>query len=32
MTFLLSLIYAQLDGKMEGNLDGWPKQYNNDES
>ena len=32
MTFLLLLIYAQLDGKMERNLDGWTKQYNNEES
>ena len=28
----LLLIYAQLDGKMERNLDGWPKQYNNEKS
>ena len=28
MAFLiLLLIYAQLDGKMENNLDGWAKQY-----
>ena len=34
MTLLLLLIYvyAQLDGKMERNLDGWTKQYNNEES
>ena len=29
---LLLLIYAQLDGKMERNLDGWTKQYSNEES
>ena len=27
MVFLLLLIYAQLDRKMEINLDGWTKQY-----
>ena len=27
MTLLLLLIYAQLDGKMERNLDVWTKQY-----
>ena len=32
MTLLLLLIYAQLDGKMERNLDEWPKQDNNEES
>ena len=32
MALLLILIYAQLDGKMERNLDGWTKQYNNEES
>ena len=32
MTLLLLLIYAQLDGKMERNLDGRTKQYNNEES
>ena len=33
MPFLLLLIYAQLDEiKMESNLDGWTKQYNNEES
>ena len=30
MTFLLLLINAQLDGKMERNLDGCTKQYNNE--
>ena len=28
----LFLIYAHLDGKMERILDGWTKQYNNEES
>ena len=32
MAFLLLLIYTQLDRKMEINLDGWTKQYNNEES
>ena len=32
MALLLLLIYAQLDGKMERNLDGWTKQYNKEES
>ena len=32
MALLLLLIYAPLDGKMERNLDGWTKQYNNEES
>ena len=31
MAFLMLLIYAQLDGKIERNLDGWTKQYNNEE-
>ena len=31
LALLLLLIYAQLDGKMERNLDGWTKQYNNEE-
>ena len=30
MELLLLLIYAQLDRKMERNLDGWTKQYNNE--
>ena len=25
-------VYAQLDGKLERNLDGWIKQYNKEES
>ena len=32
MAFYCLLIYAQLDGKMERNLDGRTKQYNNEES
>ena len=32
MEFLLLLIYAQLGGEMERNLDEWTKQYNNEES
>ena len=33
MALLLLLIYyAQIDGKMERNLDGWTKQYNNEHS
>ena len=32
MEFLLLLIYAQLDGKIERNLDEWTKQYNNEDS
>ena len=31
MALLLLLISAQLDGMMERNLDGWTKQYNNEE-
>ena len=30
MALLLLLLYAQLDGKMERNLDGWTKHYNNE--
>ena len=32
MALLLLSIYAQLDGKMKRYLDGWTKQYNNEES
>ena len=32
MELLLLLIYAQLDEKIERNLDGWTKQCNNEES
>ena len=31
MALSLLLIYAQLDGKIERNLDGWTRQYNNEE-
>ena len=32
MALLLLLIYTQLDGKMEINLEGCTKKYNNEES
>ena len=32
MALLLLLIYAQLDGKVERNLDGWTKQCNKEDS